>query len=139
MLQVLISKCRTCRISKFTLVLATGTTIHRQNQRKNETEEKVRISSLRTVDLLIMDLFQEISYRFTATSVLLTYFSLLELCFSILKLACDLTEHLGMGTFNHQSVSTDFSRNTRVLEAASAPRRSAGAVLHARDSVIHRA
>lgn len=87
-----------------------------------------------------MDLkFQEISYRFAVPSVSLTYFSLLELCSSILKLAGDLTEHLGMVTFNHPSVSTDFSRNTRVVEAAPAPRRSAGAFLHARDSVIHRA
>lgn len=68
---------------------------------KKGTEEKVRISSLRSVDLLIMDLLQEISYRFAVNSVLLTYFSLLELCSSILKLACDLTEHLGTGTFNH--------------------------------------
>lgn len=86
----------------------------------------MRIFTLRSVDLLIMNLFQEISYRFAATSVLLTYFSLLELCFSLLKLARDLTKHLGTCNFNHLSLSTDFSRNNQVLKAASMPKWSAG-------------
>lgn len=73
-----------------------------------------------------MNLFQDISSRFAATSVLLTYFSLLELCFSVLKLARDLTKHLSMCNFNHRSVSTDFSRNSQVLKAASMPEWSAG-------------
>lgn len=90
------------------------------------TEEKVRIFTLTSVDLLIMNLFQEISYRFAATSVLLTYFSLLELSFCVLKLACDLTKHLSMWNFNHLSVSTDLSRKSQVLKAASTPKWSPG-------------
>lgn len=86
----------------------------------------MKIFTLGRVDLLITNLFQEASHRFAATSVLLTYFSLLELCFSVLKLACDLTKQLSMCNFKHRSVSSDFSRKSQVLKAASMPKCSAG-------------
>lgn len=73
----------------------------------------------------MMNLFQEISCRFAVSSMLLAYFSFLDPCFSVLKLAGDLTKHLSMCSFNLPSVSADFSRNSQVLKAASMPKWSA--------------
>lgn len=70
----------------------------------------MKLFTLKDVDLIIMNLLQ-FSYRFAMS--LLTYFSLLELFFSVLKLAGDLTKHLSMCNIKHASVVTDFSRTVR--------------------------
>lgn len=116
--QALICKCRSLQ---FVLSLAKNYSQEAKSEEKGNAgkSEGIYFERCRFINYEpIPGDFLQICCVFNAISLFFSF----DLYFSVLKLACDLTKHLSMCSFNHPNVSTDFSRNSQLLKAASMPK-----------------